>query len=272
MSPEITIRPASSPDDYRACQNAQRVAWGLTEENYVVPVATMVGAQLHGGLVLGAFLEDGTAVGVSFAFLGKVGGRLCLYSQLTGIAPGYQDRGLGTQLKLAQRDFALNQGIQVIAWAFDPLQSGNARFNLDKLGATVSHYIVDMYGPRTDSLSAGTPTDRLIAEWETSPKPRSGVPEDEIESIRPLIEARTRPDGLREVLSVRPPAGEPRLRLEVPSNLNALRSADPPLTALWRDAVRQAFLLAFADGYKATGFARSTHPEGVRCDYLLEKA
>ncbi len=173
MSADITIRPASSPDDYRACQEAQRGAWGLAEENYVVPVATMIGAQLHGGLVLGAFLDDGRAVGVSFAFLGRVNGRLCLYSQLTGIVPGYQDKGLGTQLKLAQRDFALNQNIEVIAWAFDPLQSGNARFNLDKLGASASHYIVDMYGPRTDALSADTPTDRLIAEWETSPKPRA---------------------------------------------------------------------------------------------------
>lgn len=270
MSPEITIRPASTPDDYRACQEAQRRAWGLADENYVVPVATMIGAQLHGGLVLGAFLEDGRAVGVSFAFLGRVGGRLCLYSQITGIVPGYQDRGLGTRIKLAQRDFALNQKIEVIAWAFDPLQSGNARFNLDKLGATVSHYVVDMYGPRTDSLSAGTPTDRLIAEWETSSKPRTGIGEGDLDSIRALIEARTRPDGLREAVSVRAPGGETRLRLEIPMDLAKLREADPSLAARWREAVRQGFVRAFGDGYRATGFARSSHADGARCEYLLE--
>ena len=36
-----------------------------------IPIATMVGANLHGGLVLGAFRPDGEAVAMSFAFLGR---------------------------------------------------------------------------------------------------------------------------------------------------------------------------------------------------------
>src|SRR3954462_2022833 len=146
----ITIRRAESPGDYRACQRAQRIAWGIADEGYIVPIATMVGAQLHGGLVLGAFQPDGEAVGVSFAFLGRIDGRLCLYSQLTGVVPGRQSAGLGFRLKAAPRDEALAWGIDLIAWAFDPLQGGNARFNLDKLGATARRYVDDMYGPRTD--------------------------------------------------------------------------------------------------------------------------
>src|SRR5919107_1390421 len=162
MDAEITIRRAETTADYRALQAAQRSAWGIVEEEYVVPIATMVGAQLHGGLVLGAFLPDGRAAGLSFAFLGRVGGRLGLYSQLTGVVPGFQDRGLGGRLKEAQRAFARAEGLDLIAWAFDPLQAGNARFNLDKLGATATRYVVDMYGPRTDALNAAMPTDRLI--------------------------------------------------------------------------------------------------------------
>src|SRR5947208_10581522 len=119
MTPPITIRRAESVDDYRACQDAQRRAWGLTEDSYVLPIATMVGAQLHGGLVLGAFLPGGEAAGVSFAFLGRVDGRLCFYSQLTGVVPGRQSGGLGYQLKQAQRTHALEAGIESIAWAFD---------------------------------------------------------------------------------------------------------------------------------------------------------
>ena len=64
----------------------------------------MVGANLHGGLVLGAFLPGGEAVAMSFAFLGRVEDRLCLYSQLTGVVPGYQSRGLGYEIKRLQRD------------------------------------------------------------------------------------------------------------------------------------------------------------------------
>ena len=117
MNPEITIRRAETIADYRACQDAQRRAWGLVEESYVVPIATMVGANRHGGLVLGAFLPSGEAVAMSFAFLGRIEGRLCLYSQLTGVVPGYQSQGLGYRIKRHQRDFCRAEGIGCIAWA-----------------------------------------------------------------------------------------------------------------------------------------------------------
>ena len=146
---EITIRRAETIADYRACQDAQRRAWGISDEGYLIPVATMVGANLHGGLVLGAFLPGGEAVAMSFAFLGRIEGRLCLYSQLTGVVPGYQSRGLGYQIKLLQRDFARAEGIERIAWAFDPLQAGNAHFNLARLGATAGRY-VDEHVRRAD--------------------------------------------------------------------------------------------------------------------------
>ena len=101
---QITIRRAETIADYRACQDAQRQAWGISDEGYLVPIATMVGANLHGGLVLGAFLPGGEAVAMSFAFLGRVEDRLCLYSQLTGVVPAYQSRGLGYEIKRLQRD------------------------------------------------------------------------------------------------------------------------------------------------------------------------
>ncbi len=103
---DVTIRRAETIADYRACQEAQRRAWGIDDEAYVVPIATMVGANLHGGLVLGRFLPNGDAVAMSFAFLGQVEGRLCLYSQLTGVVPEYQSRGLGYEIKMAQRAIA----------------------------------------------------------------------------------------------------------------------------------------------------------------------
>jgi predicted GNAT superfamily acetyltransferase len=125
---QITIRRARSIADYRACQEAQKRAWQISDDGYLVPVATMVGANLHGGLVLGAFRPDGQAVAMSFAFLGRTEGRLFLYSQLTGVIPEYQSRGLGLEIKLFQRQLARSEGIERIAWAFDPLQAGNAHW------------------------------------------------------------------------------------------------------------------------------------------------
>ena len=50
---EITIRPASTPCEFRGCQEVQRRSWGIQEEAYLLPVATMVSVQHCGGLVLG---------------------------------------------------------------------------------------------------------------------------------------------------------------------------------------------------------------------------
>ncbi|HEX8204280.1 MAG TPA: hypothetical protein VF590_27630 [Isosphaeraceae bacterium] len=271
MSDEITIRRAATGADYRACQEAQRRAWGIAEDAYVVPVATMVGAQLHGGLVLGAFGPDGQAVGVSFAFLGRIEGRICLYSQLTGIVPGYQGRGIGHRLKRAQAEFARAEGIALIAWAFDPLQPGNAHFNLAVLGASAGRYVEDMYGPRTDALNHGTPTDRLIAEWETTPRPRRAIAMDDALGLPRLIEATARPDGRPAVEAIDAAGTAPRVLLEIPAKIHLLRTHEPSLADAWQQAVRQAFTAAFAAGFKAVGFLRDESLGARRCYYLLHR-
>lgn len=258
---DIVIREAETPADYVACQEAQRRAWGLTDESYVVPVATMVGAQLHGGLVLGAFLPGGEAVGISFAFLGRIEGRFGLYSQLTGVVPGYQGHGIGAKMKQYQRDFARRQGLAVIAWAFDPLQAGNAHFNLDRLGATARRYVVDMYGPRTDALNTGTPTDRLIVEWETDAQPRAAAGPRAIAELPVLIK-----DG-----SARLDLDAPEVFLEIPEDITRLRRESPEQAKAWQQAVREAFLGAFGAGYRAVRFARVEENGVKRCGYVLER-
>ena len=238
---EIAIRLAESPADYRACQTAQRAAWGIVEDGYVVPVATMVGAQLHGGLVLGAFLPDGRAAGLSFAFLGQTEhGRMCLYSQLTGVIPGYQAHGIGGKLKRLQWEIARSRGIALLCWSFDPLQAGNARFNLDKLGATSNRYVIDMYGPRTDALNSGTSTDRLIVEWETQP----------VDPPHPITD---------------------ELRIEIPASITDLRQTDPIAAERIQQDVRHSFQEAFAQGYRAQGFQRDNASGTLRCYYQLQR-
>jgi predicted GNAT superfamily acetyltransferase len=248
----VTIRRAESPADYVALQDAQRRAWGLEDESYVVPVATMVGAQHHGGLVLGAFLPDGGAVGLSFAFLGRVGERWCLYSQLTGVVPGYQGKGLGGRMKEAQRGQARSLGLDFIAWAFDPLQAGNAYFNLHRLGATASRYIEDMYGPRTDALNTGVPTDRLIAEWPVVPGPDRSIEVADWLSWPKLVEG---PDEPR-VADVSSLADSPALLVEIPAEIGRLRSGDPARAGRWRSAIAAALGSGFGAGYRAEDVAR----------------
>jgi predicted GNAT superfamily acetyltransferase len=257
----VTIRRAENIADYRACQEAQRRAWGIGEEGYLIPVATMVGANRHGGLLLGAFLPDGTAAAMSFAFLGRIHGRICLYSQLTGVVPEFQSHGLGFELKMHQREIASAEGIELIAWAFDPLQSGNAYFNLTRLGATASAYVENMYGERTDALNAGVPTDRLIVEWETS-----GA------RVKPLV---VNPAELPQLLDISlnaaPPGDAPRHALEIPMDVARMRRDLPALAERWRRAVARAFQEAFVAGYRAVSFARETSGHERHGFYILER-
>ena|SRR5438270_1569483 len=257
----LNIRRAESPADYVALQDAQRLAWGLADDSYVVPVATMVGAQHHGGLVLGAFTEEGRAVGLSFAFLGRVGGRWCLYSQLTGVVPGMQGQGLGARMKEIQREHARSLGLEFIAWAFDPLQAGNAHFNLHRLGASASRYLSNMYGTRTDALNAGVPTDRLIAEWPVDPA-LSTATEDLATLTAPrLVEGPEEP----QVVEFSALRDSPTLLIEIPAQIAKVRAEDPALAERWRMALAKAFDATFSAGYRAVDVVR----ESGRSFYVL---
>lgn len=276
---EITIRRAETVADYRACQEAQRRAWGITEDGYVIPIATMAGANLHGGLVLGAFLPNGEAVAMSFAFLGRIEGRLCLYSQLTGVMPGYQSQGLGYRIKMHQRDLCRAEGIGCIAWAFDPLQAGNAHFNLGRLGATAGRYVDNMYGERTDALNAGIPTDRLIAEWDTDEGTYRGIAPDAVMVLPRLIHTIAGQGGESEPDAEPVPVGitsspsreSTSCLLEIPAEIARLRRERPERAERWRLAVRDAFRLAFTLGYRAVSFVRDDTATPRRMFYVMRR-
>ena len=237
----------------------------------------MVGANLHGGLVLGAFLPDGEAVAMSFAFLGRIEGRICLYSQLTGVVPGYQSQGLGYRIKIHQRDFARAEGIGVIAWAFDPLQAGNAHFNLARLGATAGRYIDNMYGERTDALNAGVPTDRLIAEWDVARESDAGIRPDAATALPRLIDTTAGQGGESDLdalpvpLGIGPVIGAASMLLEVPGDIAWLRRERPELAEQWRSTVRSAFRTAFDAGYRAVSFVRDESVTPRRGFYVLAR-
>jgi predicted GNAT superfamily acetyltransferase len=265
---EFVVRRIADPAEYRACQDLQARTWGITDAGYVVPVATMIGVQHHGGLVIGAFSSEDKLVGFSFAFLGRIRGQLCLYSQLTGVDPGFQRRGIGETLKLAQREYARTEGIPLIAWAFDPLQAGNANFNLEKLGAIVRQYVDDMYGSRTDELNVGLPTDRVIAEWTSVPG-ESPVPPPDLPP--PVIDVVAGPYALLDVGAVNTEIESPWLSVEVPSDMNRVKERDSRLAGRWQAAVGTALKAYFSRGYAAVRFSRASPKEPARCYYLLRK-
>src|SRR5499426_32878 len=167
----IEIRPVKTEDEYHAVEQLQREIWGMQDVE-IVAFETLMTTHKNGGVMLGAFdVVEGEErmVGFVFGVVGlTAGGRVKHCSQIAGALPGYRGRGIGYALKMRQREIVLAQGIDLITWTFDPLESRNARFNFHKLGATCGVYLRNLYGAMRDTLNAGLPSDRFQVDWRIS--------------------------------------------------------------------------------------------------------
>ena len=155
----ITIHSPEILEEFKAIEGLQAEIWGTAIG--VTPGIFLFVVAKEGGIVLLA-QDNGKPVGFSYGILGLTeDNRVKLASHQTGVLPAYRDRGLGFDLKLAQRQAALAKSLDLITWTFDPLQGRNAWLNLRKLGAVCQTYIPDLYGEMNDAFNQGLPSDRF---------------------------------------------------------------------------------------------------------------
>jgi predicted GNAT superfamily acetyltransferase len=163
MTAQIQIKKCTTLPDFHRCIEIQKIVWNESDLE-TEPYTTFVVANQTGGQVLGAF-DGPTMVGFTLSLVGLHNTTPYLHSHMTGVLPDYRDRKIGRALKLFQREEALSRDIRLIEWTFDPLETRNAHFNLNRLGAIVRTYIPDFYGVTSSPLHRNLPTDRLLAEW-----------------------------------------------------------------------------------------------------------
>lgn len=222
----VTTRLLSDWDDLVAAAGVIYAVWGDGAAGMASPALLRTYSR-YGNPVIGAF--DGTGLcGVSVAFLGSEP-EIHLHSHITGVVPSHQHLGIGYQLKLAQRDWCVANGIDLVTWTFDPMLARNAYFNLHKLGAHARRLLPNFYGEMDDDINRGDATDRLEACWP--------------------VDAAARPTG-----SV-------ARCVAVPEDYLSLRAEDAAAAAKQRELVRDELLAAFADGLTAVDFTRA---EGYR--------
>src|SRR5437879_13732182 len=87
----------------------------------------LVASRAVGAVLVGAY-DESKLVGFVFCFPGYENGQVTHHSHMLAVKSSYRNSNLGYQLKLAQRERVLAQGIDRITWNFDPLQSLNAYF------------------------------------------------------------------------------------------------------------------------------------------------
>lgn len=271
----MKIRKLASEEEYREAERLQSEVWKFPDRE-IIPLNELVILQKHGGHVFGAFDRGERMVAFCFGQPGYRENRVYHYSRMLGVLPEFQDSGIGNLLKLKQRDMVLDQGIELIQWAFDPLQSRNAYFNIEKLGCVIREYHVNLYPGSVSKFNKGLIPDRFCAEWWIDSKRVKGRLDGRkeayaLESYAPVIATRENDDGWQAPGAVKTRLTDKSVSIEIPSDINALKDDDLRLAQRWRQKTREAFLLAFSKGYVVRGFASPVEGTRRRSHYLLEK-
>jgi predicted GNAT superfamily acetyltransferase len=241
---DIRIRECTTVEEFDACVRLQREAFGLPDLE-LSPRRHLVVARSAGGWTLGAFADE--------RLVGFVLNQIAVrrhpvtgaeeatgYSHMMAVAKDYQNRGVGARLKWAQRARALAEGRRFIRWTWDPAQSRNAHFNLNRLGCVVRSYAVNYYGTDYSTVTGtfgdplGLDSDRLGAEWALD---------------SPRVEALAR--GRQPE-----PLGEPAASVQITPNWAALVREDSRAARAELRRVRAEFRAALEAGLVCAGFER----------------
>lgn len=237
----IEIHKLSKHAEFEAAVLLQKEIWGYADVE-LLPLRLFVVADKIGGQVLGAF-DEGRMVAFCLGVPGlKPGGKYYLHSHMLGVLPEYRNTGLGRQMKLKQREEALERGIDLIEWTFDPLEIKNAYFNIERLGTIVRRFVHNQYGSTSSHLHTGLPTDRCTAEWWIdSSRVRTLLADGELETAE-----------VRQIISV-------------PADIVQLRRNDPERARGIQKEIADQFVAYFDAGLAVTRFRKTDES----ADYLL---
>jgi predicted GNAT superfamily acetyltransferase len=196
-----------------------------------------------GGFTLGAFAGE-ELVGFVLSVPAFLRGEKAFYSHMTAVKKDFQSLGIGANLKWSQRQRSLKEGVKFIKWTFQPVQSKNAHFNLNRLGATIKHYSPNFYG--TDYSTSheqdgkfGLDSDRLFAEWNLESEKVVALSENE-EFTENRIE---------------------KLRISIPEDWNELVKSNIHKAIAEQTRIKDEFEKAFAEGLVCRKFGKKLRSE-----------
>lgn len=246
----ISYRVVRDLASLEAVIDLEMVIWGVNARD-AVPSNLLHALIENGGVLIVAETDQQQMVGLCLGFVGWRENKRFLWSHMTGVHPDYQNRGIGFQLKQVQKAWALENGYSSIRWTFDPLQRGNAKFNIQLLGATTNVYHVNYYGEMTDGINAGLPSDRLEVTWlldERSPDRPDRA------ALSEACALRANADGLPEIGTLESDQGH--TCIEIPASIRHLKQTNLPAAMAWRLAVREVMQAAFAQGMTIIDFVQ----------------
>ena len=274
----ITFKQLKTLEDLNPCESLQEAVWEFNKSDIIPPRFMRVLCK-HGGFAMGAF-DDNTMIGFVFGVPAIHYGRPSQHSHMLAVLPEYRNHNIGYKLKIAQRKEALNRNIDLITWAFDPLQSRNAHLNINKLGVIACSYDINLYGESSSSkLHSGLGTDRLLAEWWlVSDKVNTIIDEHADDTVkRPPAKGmninRTERDERGLLVPEEPDLSltDDVLLLEIPADIDKMKVSDIEAAHRWRELIQKAFLHYFNAGYYVNSLQVEREGSTRRTYYVLER-
>ncbi len=239
----VILRDLTGMAEFRAAERLQNAVWG--DDDLADPGDLMMVIQQEGGLVAGAFRGD-VLLGYVFGFPTREAA--VQHSHRLAVLPQARGLGLALALKWYQRDWCLARGINLVRWTYDPLRHANANLNIARLGARVSTYCQDYYGPM-EGINKGAPSDRLLANWQLNAP-----------HVARLAAGQ---DGQSASLVGQSGAA---LHLKIPQDFGALLQSDPQAALEIRLAARQFLVAHFDAGYEIRGYDAVSHSYLLFCN------
>jgi predicted GNAT superfamily acetyltransferase len=235
---ETTIRECTTIEEFDGCLSLQREAFGLPDLE-LSPRRHLIVSRQAGGWTLGAFVAERMVGFVHHLAAVHGDNKIFGYSHMMAVAKDYQNKGVGARLKWAQRERALSEGRRLIKWTWDPMQSRNAHFNLNRLGVVVNTYAENFYGIdySTDSSikeGLGLPSDRLFGTWNI-----------DSDRVRALASGAAAPVEAKPVVTV-----------AIPAQWSALVKSEPQRASAEQARVREEFKKALDQGLICAGLER----------------
>ncbi|NHM31300.1 GNAT family N-acetyltransferase [Neobacillus terrae] len=260
----ITYREIKNLEDIHEVVLLQSDIWS---DEVVSPLPQLVASIHHGGIIIGAYVED-RLVGFCFGFAGFKNGESYLVSHMAGVRPEYQNCGVGFQLKIKQREWAIAYGYQKIVWTYDPLEVRNGFFNLCKLGAYSRTYLSSYYGEMEDKLNKGLPSDRLLIEWDICSIRVEKALHGEL-PYQSDYEILLQPDGeYPSQVEKKFNTKQKGYLVSVPTDIQRLKQTNFDAAKFWRFALRSLLNDALLKGYVITGVKKNT--DSMIHYYILE--
>ena len=274
----ITYKQLKTLEDLIPCERLQEAVWKFDKSD-IIPPRFMRVLCIHGGFAMGAFDGD-TMIGFVFGVPAIHYGRPSQHSHMLAVLPEYRNHNIGYKLKIAQREEALSRNIDLITWAFDPLQSRNAHLNVNKLGVIACSYDINLYGESSSSkLHSGLGTDRLLAEWWLiSDKVKTIIGRHTHDAVKKpsakvLNINRTEHDEQGFLVPVEPDLAltDDVLLLEIPDDIDKMKVSNIEAAHRWRELIQNAFLHYFNAGYYVNSLQVEREDNTRRVYYVLER-